>query len=132
MSIKNHCCCKVRFILHVISMHLMRSHILNDLGHHGIFSVFKFDLKVCTSLKIPLIWNDTFGSVTNFGLGKLVANNFRIAKAYSNSEFAALIEAAMKKLLLKPHKNFAIFQSVSSQPKIQSKVFDGSSCKNNQ
>ena len=72
------------------------------------------------------------GSVTNFGLGKLVANNFRIAKAYSNSEFAALIEAAMKKLLLKPHWNFVIFQSLSNQPKMQSKVFDGCSCRNNQ
>ena len=48
------------------------------------------------------------GSVSNFGLGKLVANNFRIAKACSNSEFAALIEAAMKKLLLKPHWNFVV------------------------
>ena len=72
------------------------------------------------------------GSVTNFGLGKLVANNFKNAKAYSNSEFAALIEATMKKkLLLKPHRNFVIFQSLSNQPKIQSKVFDGCSCKNN-
>ena len=71
------------------------------------------------------------GSVTNFGLGKLVANNFKNAKAYSNSEFAALIEATMKKkLLLKPHRNFVIFQS--NQPKIQSKVFDGCSCKKNQ
>ena len=72
------------------------------------------------------------GSVTNFGLGKLVANNFKNAKAYSNSEFAALIEATMKKnLLLKPHRNFVIFPSLSNQPKIQSKVFDGCSYKNN-
>ena len=35
------------------------------------------------------------GSVTNFGLCKLVANNFSIAKAYSNGEFAALKETAM-------------------------------------
>ena len=63
----------------------------------------------------------SLGSVTNFGLGKLVANNFRNAKAYSNSEFAALIEATMKKLLLKPHRNFVIFQSLSNQPKYNRK-----------
>ena len=36
------------------------------------------------------------GSVTNFGLCKLVANNF--TKAYSNGEFAALKETAMFKI----------------------------------
>ena len=53
----------------------------------------------------------SLGSVSNFGLRKLVANNFGNAKAYSNSEFAALIEAAIKKLLLKPHRNcsFPVF-----------------------
>ena len=36
------------------------------------------------------------GSVTNFDLRKLVGNNFSNAKGYSNSEFAALKETAMK------------------------------------
>ena len=38
------------------------------------------------------------GSVTDFGLCKLVANNFSNAKAYSNGEFAALEETAMFKI----------------------------------
>ena len=38
------------------------------------------------------------GSVTNFGLCKLVANNFSNAKAYSNGEFTALKETAKFKI----------------------------------
>ena len=53
------------------------------------------------------------GSVTNFGLCKLVANNFSNAKAYSNGEFAALKETAMFKITSEQNNRiFVIFQSL--------------------
>ena len=53
------------------------------------------------------------GSVTNFGLCKLVANNFSNAKAYSNGEFAALKETTMFKITaietIQNFCNFSVF-----------------------
>ena len=53
-----------------------------------------------------------FGSVTNFGLGKLVANNFMPKHIAIANLLLLQKQPGSKSLLLKPHTNFVIFQSL--------------------